>query len=130
MKSFAHSDVALSSGAYSYGHTSAAKDLSGMSPVEFLNSQNALISVLAGDYTVILSTFEPKDTGSYSLNVSCSSRVEVLSQIPNEGAGMYSKPIRGSWTSDNAAGAPQFKRYKDNPIYQLKLPSQSELLYV
>lgn len=107
---FAHSDIALSSGAYSYGHASIASDLP------------------AGDYTVVVSAFEPRHTGSYSLKLECSTRLEVVSEIPPEGAGMYCKPVRGSWTAETAAGAPQFQHYKANPAYELNVTSQSEVL--
>jgi hypothetical protein len=50
----------------------------------------------AGDYTVILSAFEPDQTGKFTLKVESTSRFELKS-IPQEGAGMYVKTVRGEW---------------------------------
>lgn len=49
-----------------------------------------------GDYTLILSAFEPRHIGPLTLRVESSYRFD-LKAIPQEGAGMYSKIIRGSW---------------------------------
>jgi hypothetical protein len=53
-------------------------------------------SRLAGDYTVIVSAFEPHYSGSFSVKVESSHPFDLKS-IPQEGAGMYNKTIRGSW---------------------------------
>jgi hypothetical protein len=50
----------------------------------------------AGDYTVVLSAFEPDQTGKFTLKVESTSRFELKS-IPQEGAGMYVKTVRGEW---------------------------------
>jgi hypothetical protein len=50
----------------------------------------------AGDYTIILSAYEPDQTGKYTLKVESPSRFEMKS-IPQEGAGMYVKTVRGEW---------------------------------
>lgn len=55
-----------------------------------------MIPFLVGDYTVILSAFEPHHIGEFSLHVESSHRVELKS-IPQEGAGMYQQIIPGSW---------------------------------
>jgi len=98
---------------------------------------------LAGDYNVILSAFEPHHTGPYSLVVDSSSRFNI-SPIPQEGAGMFSKTIRGVWSVhslycrssslsmrirdlSNAMGAPSFQRYFENPVYELDLKSQASV---
>ncbi|EKM60408.1 uncharacterized protein PHACADRAFT_167770 [Phanerochaete carnosa HHB-10118-sp] len=106
---FAQSDVAISSGAYTYGHAFATKE------------------VLAGDYTMVVSAFDNRHLGTFAFNIDCSTRFD-LKPIPQEGAGMFSKVIRGEWTTETAAGAPKFERYKHNPIHELKLPSQSQVL--
>ncbi|KAI0691496.1 hypothetical protein BC835DRAFT_1431695, partial [Cytidiella melzeri] len=102
------SDIALTTGAFKFGHASASKMLP------------------PGDYTVIVSALEPRQTGPFSLKVDSSTRIE-LTPIPQEGSGMFSKLIRGSWTEDTAAGGPSFNRYMSNPVYELKLPSQSQV---
>ncbi|GJE94253.1 cysteine proteinase [Phanerochaete sordida] len=106
---FAQNDVACSSGAYNYGYASVSKELR------------------AGDYTVVVSAFDSRHLGPFILNVECGARFE-LKPIPQEGAGMFCKPIRGEWTAETAAGAPQFERYKRNPVYELKLSAQSQVL--
>ncbi|KAJ6631453.1 hypothetical protein B0H10DRAFT_2207112 [Mycena sp. CBHHK59/15] len=91
-------DIAASSGAYSY----------------------------VGDYTVILSTFEPNQMGAFSLEVESSFAFD-LKPIPQEGAGMYSKTVRGAWTSQNAMGGPSFKQYSLNPVFELDVQAMTDL---
>lgn len=55
-----------------------------------------IIFITAGDYTVILSAFEPRHMGPYTIRVESSHRFDFKA-IPQEGAGMYTKTIRGSW---------------------------------
>jgi len=56
-----------------------------------------LIIFTAGSYTVIVSTFEAqKHLGPFSLRAESSRRMS-LEAIPQEGAGMYSKMVKGSW---------------------------------
>jgi len=50
----------------------------------------------AGDYTVLVSAFEPHHMGPFSLRVESSHSFDV-NAIPQEGAGMYSKTVRGAW---------------------------------
>lgn len=52
--------------------------------------------VTAGTYTVIVSTFEPRTTTPLALHVECSAKFEMES-IPAEGAGMFSRVVRGEW---------------------------------
>lgn len=63
-----------------------------------LNRANLWLTIFtAGSYTVIVSTFEAqKHLGPFSLRVESSRRVS-LEGIPQEGAGMYSKVVKGSW---------------------------------
>ncbi|KAJ3855102.1 hypothetical protein EV368DRAFT_35427, partial [Lentinula lateritia] len=81
-----------------------------------------------GDYSIIVSTFEPYQTGAFLLSVSSFANVEVT-PIPQEGAGMYRKAIKGTWDTLSAAGGPSFNRYFQNPIYELNLPAQSQIMY-
>ncbi|KAJ7072817.1 hypothetical protein C8F01DRAFT_1105319 [Mycena amicta] len=101
-------DVAASSGAYSYGLARLAKSLQ------------------VGDYTIILSAFEPSQMGSFSLEVECSLAFD-LKPIPQEGAGMYAKSTRGAWNATNAMGSPSFKNYAKNPIFEIDVQTQTEI---
>ncbi|KAF9243195.1 hypothetical protein BU15DRAFT_72388 [Melanogaster broomeanus] len=79
----AQKEVVTSSGAYTYGHARAAANMA------------------AGDYTVILSAFEPQThLGAFTLKVESSRRVDVT-PIPQEGAGMYSRVSKGDWGDTN-----------------------------
>jgi len=105
----AQTDIVCGSGTYSYGLASAGGDL------------------LAGSYTVIVSTFEAqKNLGPFSLRAESSRRVS-LEAIPQEGAGMYSKMVKGSWQGDTAAGSPSSSRYMNNPISYLHIPSTCQI---
>jgi len=101
-------EVALSSGAYSYGLVRATRTL----PV--------------GDYTVIVSAFEPRHVGPFMLRIESSHRFD-LKPISQEGAGMYHKVISGTWDAQTAAGSPDFKRYFHNPMYEVKLSAATQL---
>ncbi|KAJ3709385.1 hypothetical protein C8R42DRAFT_693068 [Lentinula raphanica] len=80
-----------------------------------------------GDYTIIISTFEPYQSGSFSLSVNSFASFDIVS-IPQEGAGMYRKTVKGTWHESSAAGAPSFNRYSQNPIYELNIATQSQIL--
>ncbi|KAG1739095.1 uncharacterized protein EDB91DRAFT_1237555 [Suillus paluster] len=100
-------EVVAHSGPYTYGHARAAAHLA------------------AGDYTIILSAFEPDQTGKFTLKVESPSRFEIK-PILQEGAGMYAKTVRGEWNSTTAAGAPSQNRYHRNPVYEFNIPCASE----
>ncbi|KAF8905038.1 hypothetical protein CPB84DRAFT_1845125 [Gymnopilus junonius] len=102
-------DIVATSGAYSYGLARLTK------------------SVSPGEYTLVASGFEPHHMGPFSLHVESSLPFD-LKPIPNEGAGMYSKLVRGSWDSDTAAGAPSFGQYSKNPVFELEVPSTTQLM--
>ncbi|KAF8150505.1 hypothetical protein K438DRAFT_1865522 [Mycena galopus ATCC 62051] len=104
----AQKDLAATSGAYSYGLARLSKPLQ------------------AGDYTIILSAFEPNQLGAFSLEVESSLAFD-LKAIPQEGAGMYAKTIRSAWTQQNAMGSPSFKHYAQNPIFELDVQTPTEL---
>jgi len=52
--------------------------------------------VTEGDFTLVVSAFSPTHLGEFSLLVSSSRWVEV-DPIPQEGAGMFAKTMRGEW---------------------------------
>ena len=58
-----------------------------------------------GDFTLAVSAFSPTHQGAFSLLVRSSCRVEV-EPIPQEGAGMFAKPVRGEWCVSNSAVSP------------------------
>jgi hypothetical protein len=51
----------------------------------------------AGEYTLVVSSFQPEATGSFSLKVESMNNPFEITPIPQEGAGMYAKTIIGSW---------------------------------
>ena len=90
----AEKDLVVSSGAYSYGLARVTKTVSRKFPL--IPFAVALKNSLAGEYTIVASAFEPHHMGSFTLKVDSSHPFD-LKQIPQEGAGMYSKVVRGSW---------------------------------
>ncbi|KIK77356.1 hypothetical protein PAXRUDRAFT_835008, partial [Paxillus rubicundulus Ve08.2h10] len=105
----AQKEVVVSSGAYTYGHARVAAN---MAP---------------GDYTVVLSAFEPQiHLGAFTLKVECSRRID-LTAIPQEGAGMYSRVTKGEWDEHTAVGGPSHGRYHLNPIYEVQIPSSAQI---
>src|SRR5882757_6818383 len=62
----------------------------------FVDCQFFLRLSLVGEYTVVVSVFEPHHMGSFSLMVDSSYPFD-LKPIPQEGAGMYSKVVHSSW---------------------------------
>ncbi|KAF5355468.1 hypothetical protein D9758_006317 [Tetrapyrgos nigripes] len=101
-------DIVSTSGKHSYGFARLVVELS------------------PGDYNIILSAFEPHHTGPYSLVVDSSLRFS-LSAVPQEGAGKFSKLIKGSWNASNAMGGPSFQQHFENPVYELELKSQASV---
>ncbi|KAI0359564.1 cysteine proteinase, partial [Trametes cingulata] len=110
-----HNDLALSSGPYTYGYALAA----GRVPRK------------SGDYTLIVSAFEPRHLGKFDLRVESSERFDIV-PIPQEGAGMFCKTIKGDWycrDGRSAAGAPSFGNYSANPAYEVRVPATSQLQF-
>uniref|UniRef100_A0A0W0FBM1 Calpain catalytic domain-containing protein n=1 Tax=Moniliophthora roreri TaxID=221103 RepID=A0A0W0FBM1_MONRR len=101
-------DIVATSGRYSYGLAKLA------------------VILAPGDYNIVVSAFEPHHTGEYTLNVASSSNFNINS-ILQEGAGMFSKTIRGLWTAKTAAGAPSYNRYFQNPVFEFSLATQAKL---
>ncbi|KAF8962724.1 hypothetical protein BDZ97DRAFT_1702205 [Flammula alnicola] len=103
-------DLVATSGAYNYGLARVTK------------------TITPGEYVVVASAFEPHHIGSFSLKIDSSHPFD-LKPIPREGAGMYCKVVRGAWYVDGetAAGAPSFNKYSKNPIFELDVPSTTQL---
>lgn len=139
----AESEVAATSGAYSYGLARIVKDLSRrlFDPRYDL----PLTHPLAGDYTMVVSAFEPRHLGPFVIRADCSQAFD-LKAIPQEGAGMYNKTVRGAWYAihgcnnslltlpcreeHTAGGGPNFERYTQNPIFEINVPSLAQLKWV
>ncbi|KAG2137312.1 hypothetical protein BD769DRAFT_1437574 [Suillus cothurnatus] len=75
--------------------------------------------LIPGDYTIILSAYEPDQTGKYTLKVESPSRFEMKS-IPQEAQECMSKPCVGNGTRT------QSNRYHRNPMYEVTIPCASE----
>ena len=89
------SEIAASSGPYKYGYASISRELTGIA--HLLSTLSAvLIGVQAGDYTLIISAFDSRHTGPYTVEIDSSARF-TLQQIPQEGAGMFSKVLQDAW---------------------------------
>lgn len=101
-------ELAASSGAYNYGLARVVKDLA------------------PGDYTMVLSAFEPRHMGHFSLKIECSDSFEVKT-IAQEDAGMYTTVIRGAWTPQTARGGPTSEGYSRNPVFEIDVPSLTQL---
>ncbi|KAF8328978.1 hypothetical protein F5887DRAFT_1082791 [Amanita rubescens] len=106
--SLSEKELAATSGPYSYGLASITKDLA------------------PGDYSMVVSAFEPHHLDSFTLSVNSTAPFD-LRPIPQEGAGMYQKLIKGEWTEESAGGSPSFDKYAINPIYEIESPCQFQL---
>lgn len=92
----AQKEMVTSSGAYTYGRARAAADMARKSRCS-CSTASRLMHCKAGDYTVILSAFEPQiHLGQFTLKIE-SSRQFDLAFIPQEGAGMYARVSKGEW---------------------------------
>ncbi|CAG8543257.1 14186_t:CDS:10 [Ambispora leptoticha] len=81
-----------------------------------------------GDYTIIVSTFEPGLCGDFLLTVGSNVIGFSVVPIPAEGAGMFKKVINGKWIDGiNAMGCPNFGEYHRNPCYYLNLKEMTTI---
>lgn len=92
----AEKDLVATSGAYNYGSARIAKSISGKWYYLLRLFSFVSLSISVGTYVVVVSAFEPHHTGPFSLQVE-SSHAFDMKPIPQEGAGMYCKTIRGAW---------------------------------
>ncbi|KAI0724162.1 hypothetical protein C8Q72DRAFT_786967, partial [Fomitopsis betulina] len=102
-------ELAATSGPYGFGYAHVTRELS------------------AGDYTLILSAFEPQQQGPFKLRIESQLRFD-LTPIPQEGAGMFSKVVRGAWTAETAGGGPSSSRYATNPLYEIQVDTATQLM--
>ncbi|KIO33307.1 hypothetical protein M407DRAFT_234488 [Tulasnella calospora MUT 4182] len=101
-------DVQMDSGPYVYGTTAVGGLLK------------------PSDYTLILSTFTPGQQSPYSISVEADGPVS-LEAIPSEGAGMFTKSVKGKWCGSSAAGNPSFGRYHHNPHFDIQVAQATTL---
>lgn len=105
-------DVVTSSGAYTYGLAQVVKDLLRAFFFFFVIGGLNHLHPKAGDYTVVVSAFEPKYSGPFRITVESQIPFE-LKRILQEGAGMYMNGVRGQ-----------------KGRYQLVLPCSGQIKYV
>ncbi|KAF8526006.1 hypothetical protein BU17DRAFT_41274 [Hysterangium stoloniferum] len=102
-------DVVADTGPYSYGVAYGEQDLK------------------AGQYTLIVSSFEPRQQGTFELALQ-SLRAFDIELLPMEGAGMYTKTLRDAWYGVMPAGSPSFGKYHSNPLIKLSVPTPMHLM--
>lgn len=73
-----------------------------------------------------MSSYERDVPGNYTLSVEASSPLTVT-QIPQEGAGMYARSVSGQWTTATAGGRPSGGNYAANPRVELVLSQPATL---
>lgn len=71
-------------------------------------------------YTLIVSAFEPGQTGLFSLSLEATAPVSII-PIAAEGAGMYNRVVNGFWTERTAGGRPSGGTYESNPRVEMVL---------
>ncbi|KAG8750128.1 cysteine protease [Ceratobasidium sp. 428] len=101
-------DIAIDSGTYSFG----------LACVEG--------QVQAGNYTLVVSSFTAGQIGDFTLRVECDARIEI-SQLPPEGAGMFQKPVKGTWDNISAAGGPSSGNYDLNPGFEITISTPTQI---
>ncbi|KAL1918488.1 uncharacterized protein VTP21DRAFT_3148 [Calcarisporiella thermophila] len=80
-----------------------------------------LKDIKPGDYTIVLSTFEPGMVGGFILSIESTLKF-TTSVIPLEGAGMFKQIIKGEWIEGvTAMGCPSNGNYHRNPRYYLEV---------
>nr|ODN98585.1 calpain-like protease palB/RIM13 [Cryptococcus depauperatus CBS 7855] len=82
-----------------------------------------------GNYTLIVSSFEPGQTGAYTLSFEATAPISIT-PLPAEGAGMFSRIFQNSWTDQTVGGRPSLGKYHDNPKVEVILPKLGVLLPV
>jgi calpain-7 len=74
-----------------------------------------------GVYTLIPTTFEQGEKGTFCMTVSCPERAVQVERIKNEGEGMLCTQIADVWDIESAGGNPTSPTYLSNPRFRLKL---------
>lgn len=120
--SFENRDVLAGAASYSYGRQSSrVSGLKRSSTVKALSRFQAGLTVVpafpAGTYTLVVSSFQPLHEDTFELSLHSSLPLQVT-PIPPEGAGMYSRVVKGAWSDgfDADGEGPQ-----ENPTYKLEI---------
>ncbi|KAF9420194.1 calpain 7, partial [Entomortierella beljakovae] len=83
-----------------------------------------------GQYTVVVSTYEPNQVGAYKLTMQ--SHVELaLTPIPVEGAGMFKKILKGEWVQGVSAMGwhhHQSLSYAKNPHFHVPITEMTSFM--
>ncbi|KAI9032133.1 hypothetical protein DFJ74DRAFT_653378 [Hyaloraphidium curvatum] len=83
--------------------------------------------VPAGDYVVVVSTYEPGLLGDFFLTVGCTSEF-MMGQIPKEGNGLKETRIEGEWIEGKTAvGCVHFRMFASNPSYLFVLDRRTRV---
>ncbi|GAA5870476.1 hypothetical protein JCM16303_002018 [Sporobolomyces ruberrimus] len=105
---FENRDVLAGAASYSYGRQSSR--VSGLKP---------------GTYTLVVSSFQPLHEDTFELSLHSSLPLQVT-PIPPEGAGMYSRVVKGAWSDgfDADGEGPQ-----ENPTYKLEISRPTSIKF-
>ncbi|KAG0050586.1 calpain 7 [Gryganskiella cystojenkinii] len=83
-----------------------------------------------GQYTVVVSTFEPNQIGKYKLTIQ--SHIDLpLTSIPVEGAGMFKKTLKGEWIQGVSAMGwhhHQSLSYAKNPHFHVPITEMTTFM--
>ncbi|CAG8544795.1 17552_t:CDS:10 [Acaulospora colombiana] len=83
--------------------------------------EKAALNDDVGDYTIVVSTYDPDMIGDFTLTVASNITFKVT-PLPPEGAGLFKRTIQGEWISGlNAKGGVNNPEYKYNPRYHLTI---------
>ncbi|KAK0558000.1 cysteine protease [Tilletia horrida] len=115
-------EVIMSSGMYTHAVAMAERVADGTASNAARGLRNG---VVPGKYTLIVSTFAPAVDGDFVLTVEASHRLAPLRPIPQEGAGMFHRALRGCWSIEQgtAVGGPMGGGYGRNPSWKVVVPA-------
>ncbi|KAJ1649158.1 cysteine protease [Dispira simplex] len=86
-----------------------------------------LEDLLAGEYTVVISTHEPGQTGTYLMTMELDFPFD-LTPIAAEGAGMFKRVLKGQWISGiSAMGTSDHGAFFHNPKYLVQCSKTTTL---
>ncbi|KAE8268322.1 hypothetical protein A4X09_0g4028 [Tilletia walkeri] len=126
-------EVIMSSGVYTHAVAIAERRADGSAVASAGSIKSSTRSPLLrrrngvppGKYTLIVSTFAPGVEGDFFLTIESSHRLAAIRPIPQEGAGMFHRALRGQWSIERgtAAGGPTGGLYCQNPCWKLAIPA-------
>lgn len=89
-------DVLLDTGPYAYGVATGEAKIKRAYVQKALFCSFTGVPFAAGRYTLVPSTYRPGQLGQFSLSIESSGPI-ALTEIPQEGSGMFSKVLKGAW---------------------------------